>query len=205
MDGKVILLALDDVDDEKQLDAFAYRQEWPPDTSKLSRLWNSNSSVIVPILLGESVWCLMEVTQRVRTERLTILVFSDVKTSALKNQSGPFEDAFREHTNNKNLSEKTVKEWRDSLRTVAALFSNLLAVSCSSGSDFSPLGFFKMILTSYKGVESVNLYPEESKVVVTGEVNPGILLRAIRKVKTEKGSPAADINGRVCQEHGGQR
>ncbi|KAF3773308.1 hypothetical protein EJ110_NYTH55664 [Nymphaea thermarum] len=31
MDGKVILLALDD---EKQLDAFACRQKWPPDTSK---------------------------------------------------------------------------------------------------------------------------------------------------------------------------
>ncbi|KAF3773307.1 E3 ubiquitin-protein ligase [Nymphaea thermarum] len=37
----------------------------------------------------------------------------------------------------------------------------------------------------HQRVESVNLYPEESKVVVTGDINRGILLRAVQKVKKE--------------------
>uniref|UniRef100_A0A5K1BPQ4 ADP-ribosyl cyclase/cyclic ADP-ribose hydrolase n=1 Tax=Nymphaea colorata TaxID=210225 RepID=A0A5K1BPQ4_9MAGN len=89
------------------------------------------SKIFVPIIsrgYAESQWCLMEVTQRVKTGRLIIPVFLDVEPSAVKNQSGPFEDAFQEHTNNKNVSEETVNEWRDSLRQVAALVGYVLVI-----------------------------------------------------------------------------
>ncbi|XP_031487841.1 heavy metal-associated isoprenylated plant protein 6-like [Nymphaea colorata] len=40
-------------------------------------------------------------------------------------------------------------------------------------------------LKRVQGVESVDLYPEESKVVVTGDVDPTIVLAAVKKVKKE--------------------
>ncbi|KAF3775013.1 hypothetical protein EJ110_NYTH51590 [Nymphaea thermarum] len=65
--------------------------------------------------------------------------------------------------------------------------SSYLAQKCEIAANIGCCGGcrdkIKRILTSIKGVETVDLYLEESKVVVTGKVDPGILLREVQKVK----------------------
>lgn len=71
---------------------------------------------------------------------------------------------------------------------------------------------FELIKLVVAGVESVELYPEEKKVAVTGDADPDALLLAVQKIRKEariltKGSPVsnsssmADDRGRYSQQN----
>ncbi|KAF3780248.1 popC protein [Nymphaea thermarum] len=82
------------------------------------------SKIFVPILsknYADSRWCLMEIAKIVSSGRLIIPVFFDVDPSDIRRQKGPFEAAFRKHEGNKELTERTVDEWRDALRKVGEI------------------------------------------------------------------------------------
>ncbi|KAF3776025.1 TMV resistance protein [Nymphaea thermarum] len=137
------------------------------------------SKIFMPIIsrgYAESKWCLMELTQRVRTGRLIIPVFFDVEPSTVKNQSGPFEDAFREHTNNKNVSEETVNEWRDSLRQLAALVGYVLAIQ-AEGKLLRPSKPKKM--TEAGGIQSTNQRSRVNVKAIAKEPNPSLNITMI--------------------------
>ncbi|XP_031475623.1 disease resistance protein RPV1-like isoform X2 [Nymphaea colorata] len=82
------------------------------------------SKLFVPILsknYADSRWCLMEIAKIVSSGRLIIPVFFDVDPSDIRRQKGPFEAAFRKHEGNKELTERTVDEWRGALRKVGEI------------------------------------------------------------------------------------
>ncbi|XP_049931895.1 disease resistance protein RPV1-like isoform X2 [Nymphaea colorata] len=79
------------------------------------------SKIIVPIFskcFAESKWCLKEVTKSVECGKEIIPVFFGVEPSDVRNQSGPFKSAFKDHQSNKKQDQEEVRKWKEALKKV---------------------------------------------------------------------------------------
>ncbi|XP_049931897.1 disease resistance protein RPV1-like isoform X2 [Nymphaea colorata] len=82
------------------------------------------SKIFVPIFsqhFAESKWCLKEVTKSVECGKKIIPVFFGIEPSDVRNQSGPFKSAFKDHEINKKQDEEEVRKWREALKKVGNL------------------------------------------------------------------------------------
>ncbi|XP_059627160.1 disease resistance protein RPV1-like [Cornus florida] len=86
----------------------------------------TESKISIPIFstnYASSKWCLRELAKMVECRRtlgqLILPIFYDVTPSDVKDQSGFYEKAFREHE--RCLDDRTVGEWKEALREVGAL------------------------------------------------------------------------------------
>ncbi|XP_043687946.1 disease resistance protein L6-like [Telopea speciosissima] len=72
---------------------------------------------------SESKWCLLELAQifqsYVSDHQLVLPIFFDVDPSDVRNQTGSFEEAFREHE--KNFDPQIVESWKKALREIGSL------------------------------------------------------------------------------------
>ena len=70
-----------------------------------------------------SKWCLIELAKIVecmKKSRLTVLpVFYHVDPSDVRNQRGPFAEAFAEHEKNTQINTKDVQDWKAALKDVS--------------------------------------------------------------------------------------
>ncbi|CAN1333587.1 Disease resistance protein L6 [Linum perenne] len=85
------------------------------------------SKIYVPIIsksYAHSKWCLIELAEIIQrheqdTRRIILPIFYMVDPKDVRNQIGPYEDAFQEH--GKKYDEKTIKNWKDALNKVGKL------------------------------------------------------------------------------------
>ncbi|CAN1195487.1 Disease resistance protein L6 [Linum perenne] len=85
------------------------------------------SKIYVPIIsksYAHSKWCLIELAEIIQrneqdTRRIILPIFYMVDPKDVRRQTGPYEDAFREH--DKKYDERTIKNWKDALNKVGAL------------------------------------------------------------------------------------
>eukprot|EP01018_Ginkgo_biloba_P005681 Gb_08935 [translate_table: standard] len=79
-----------------------------------------NSHILIPIFsrnYAYSHWCLNEVSQMSRSNaKLIIPIFYNVRPAEVRYQTGPFEAAFNKHLSKRRANEKTIQEWRNSLK-----------------------------------------------------------------------------------------
>ncbi|XP_049934396.1 disease resistance protein Roq1-like [Nymphaea colorata] len=86
--------------------------------------YTERSKIFVPIFserFAESKWCLKEVTKSVECGKEIVPVFFGVEPSDVRNQSGPFKSAFKDHQSNKKQNQEEVRKWRETLKKVANL------------------------------------------------------------------------------------
>ncbi|CAN6446421.1 unnamed protein product [Victoria cruziana] len=67
---------------------------------------------------ADSKWCLKEVAKCLECDKVIIPVFFRVDPSDVRNQSGPFKSAFKEHESNEKLDQEEVRKWREALKKV---------------------------------------------------------------------------------------
>ncbi|CAN1195440.1 Disease resistance protein L6 [Linum perenne] len=85
------------------------------------------SKIYVPIIsknYAHSKWCLIELAEIIRrqeqdTRRIILPIFYMVDPRDVRHQTGPYEDAFREHC--KKFDEMTINNWKDALNKIGAL------------------------------------------------------------------------------------
>ncbi|XP_042508680.1 disease resistance protein L6-like isoform X2 [Macadamia integrifolia] len=81
-----------------------------------------HSKIAIPIFskkYGSSKWCLRELAEIVECKKQVMPVFYHVDPSDVRNQTGSYEDAFRDHE--KKFDQETVEGWKKALREVAEL------------------------------------------------------------------------------------
>ncbi|CAN1237529.1 Disease resistance protein L6 [Linum grandiflorum] len=85
------------------------------------------SKIYIPIIsksYGDSKWCLIELAEIVRRQeqdprRIILPIFYMVDPGDVRNQTGPYQNAFQEHV--KKFDETTVQSWKDALKKVGVL------------------------------------------------------------------------------------
>ncbi|XP_042517564.1 disease resistance protein L6-like [Macadamia integrifolia] len=97
------------------------------------------SKIFIPVFsqgYAHSKWCLLELAQirqrHVSDGHLVLPIFFHVEPSHVRNQTGSFEEAFREHE--KNFEPHIVEDWRKALRVVGNLKGEVI--------DKNPTKFF---------------------------------------------------------------
>lgn len=86
-----------------------------------------SSSICIPIFspnYASSKWCLLELSQmagcmRNKKRQMILPIFYKVDPADVRNRSGCYEEAFREHE--KRFDDRTVQQWSLALREVGAL------------------------------------------------------------------------------------
>ncbi|XP_042499883.1 TMV resistance protein N-like [Macadamia integrifolia] len=84
------------------------------------------SKISIPVFsqgYAHSKWCLLELAQIFQcynsSNQLVLPIFFDVEPSSVRNQTGSFEEAFREHE--KNYEPHIVESWRKALSEIGNL------------------------------------------------------------------------------------
>ncbi|XP_042484084.1 uncharacterized protein LOC122064453 [Macadamia integrifolia] len=84
------------------------------------------SKISIPVFsqgYANSKWCLLELAQifhcYISNNQLVLPIFYDVEPSHVRNQTGSFEEAFREHE--KNYEPQIVESWRKALKEIGSL------------------------------------------------------------------------------------
>ncbi|XP_031476950.1 TMV resistance protein N-like [Nymphaea colorata] len=88
------------------------------------------SKIFVPIFskgYADSDWCLKEITEIVKCERLIIPVFFHVEPRDVRHQTGPFESAFKGYHASQEMDTEQVNKWSDALKKAGKVSGYTLA------------------------------------------------------------------------------
>ncbi|CAN1145634.1 Disease resistance protein L6 [Linum perenne] len=108
------------------------------DDEKLSKgegIWSNlvkaigQSKISIPIFsprYAESKWCLKELAEIIERKKreeghIILPIFYMVDPRDVRNQTGPYEEAFKQHKRNNNFDEKTIETWKAALTQVGSL------------------------------------------------------------------------------------
>ncbi|CAN1195554.1 Disease resistance protein L6 [Linum perenne] len=87
------------------------------------------SKISIPIFsprYAESKWCLKELAEIIEHKKreeghIILPIFYMVDPRDVRNQTGPYEEAFKQHKRNNNFDEKTIETWKTALTQVGSL------------------------------------------------------------------------------------